>query len=210
MKGSSKSQKLQIVVASTCETIENLTARIFRSGAVGFCSERRWRPGRRRCEEVLRVMIPFIVILLLHFSCALQAMPPRDALSRSARKSTTTSTRRLRSCSPEAIAATQANDRTSGVTPLYVAQEYVVSEVRRLSVLRRLLRVGAWVDGRTADGSTTLMLAAYQGDTDAVSLLLEWAPTRGSGTTRARTRSAPQWRASTPRLPTACGARPPR
>ena len=121
-----------------------------------------------------RVMISFIVILLLHFSCALQAMPPRDALSPLCQKIHDNKYKEIEELLAAGHSSDQANDRTSGVTPLYVAQEYVVSEVRRLSVLRRLLRVGAWVDGRTADGSTTLMLAAYQGDTDAVSLLLEW------------------------------------
>ena len=40
------------------------------------------------------------------------------------------------------------------ITPLYAAQEYVRSSKQRHSLLRRMLRRGAHVDGPTQDGTT--------------------------------------------------------
>ena len=59
------------------------------------------------------------------------------------------------------------------ITPLYAAQEYVRSSRQRHAIMRRLLDKGASVDRPTADGSTTLMLAASEGDMRSAQLLLD-------------------------------------
>jgi uncharacterized protein len=58
------------------------------------------------------------------------------------------------------------------IRPLYAAQEYVSSRRPRRTIMSRLLRLGADVDGTTLDGTTTLMLAAYHGDVKCAELLL--------------------------------------
>ena len=50
------------------------------------------------------------------------------------------------------------------ITPLYAAQEYVSKRKARHAMLRKLLAAGSQVDQATQDGTTTLMLAAYNGD----------------------------------------------
>ena len=49
------------------------------------------------------------------------------------------------------------------ITPLYAAQEYVSKRKARHAMLRKLLAAGSQVDQATQDGTTTLMLAAYNG-----------------------------------------------
>lgn len=68
---------------------------------------------------------------------------------------------------------TQVND-LDVITPLYAAQEYVRSSRTRHAMLQKLLKAGALPDGPTQDGSTVLMLAAYQGDVRSAQLLLEY------------------------------------
>ena len=59
------------------------------------------------------------------------------------------------------------------ITPLYAAQEYVRSSRQRHAIMKRLLEKGASVDRPTSDGSTTLMLAASEGDMRSAQLLLD-------------------------------------
>lgn len=59
------------------------------------------------------------------------------------------------------------------ITPLYAAQEYLRRHRERHSMLRKLLRAGARVDAATNDGSTTLMLAAYNGDVRSAEILVD-------------------------------------
>jgi ankyrin repeat protein len=59
------------------------------------------------------------------------------------------------------------------ITPLYAAQEYVPNNKKRYAAIRRLLKAGALVDYPTQDGSTTLMLAAYNGDVRSAQMLLD-------------------------------------
>ena len=73
----------------------------------------------------------------------------------------------------ELIAAGEDVSVLDIVTPLYAAQEYLRSHAQRRSVLRRLIESGAAVDQTTQDGTTTLMLAAYQGDARSAQLLLD-------------------------------------
>ena len=60
------------------------------------------------------------------------------------------------------------------ITPLYAAQEYVRSSRSRHDALLKLLRAGASPDLATNDGSTPLMLAAYQGDVRSAQILLDY------------------------------------
>ena len=59
------------------------------------------------------------------------------------------------------------------ITPLYAAQEYVGKRKARHAMLRKLLAAGAQVDQPTQDGTTTLMLAAYNGDVRSAQILLD-------------------------------------
>ena len=59
------------------------------------------------------------------------------------------------------------------ITPMYAAQEYLSNNRERRRMLRALLAAGAPVDQPTQDGSTTLMLAAYQGDVKSCDVLLD-------------------------------------
>ena len=58
------------------------------------------------------------------------------------------------------------------ITPLYAAQEYVTKKKQCHKLIRKLLSKGAEVDQPTQDGTTTLMLAAYQGDVRSAQILL--------------------------------------
>ena len=59
------------------------------------------------------------------------------------------------------------------ITPLYAAQEYVTKKKQCHKLIRKLLSKGAEVDQPTQDGTTTLMLAAYQGDVRSAQILLD-------------------------------------
>ena len=59
------------------------------------------------------------------------------------------------------------------ITPIYAVLEYVRNSRKRHSILRRLLKAGAQPDTRTLDGTTALMLAAYNGDMRASQILVE-------------------------------------
>ena len=64
------------------------------------------------------------------------------------------------------------------ITPLYAAQEYVSKRKARHAMLRKLLAAGSQVDQATQDGTTTLMLAAYNGDVPAVAVAVAVAVAR--------------------------------
>jgi len=59
------------------------------------------------------------------------------------------------------------------ITPMYATQEYVQNSRQRHAMLRRLLKAGALADMPTDDGSTTLMLAVYNGDVRSTQILLD-------------------------------------
>ncbi len=59
------------------------------------------------------------------------------------------------------------------ITPLYAAQQYISRANVRRKLLKRLIAAGADADGATQDGTTPLMLAAYQGDLKSVQVLLD-------------------------------------
>ena len=64
-------------------------------------------------------------------------------------------------------------DTLDTITPLYAAQEYVGKKKARHAMLRKLLAAGSQVDQATQDGTTTLMLAAYNGDVRSAQILLD-------------------------------------